>query len=55
MKIPKDWNTEKKKGMSQKEAEQYRDFHRCEDILKGAIKYNPNVHKSEIFKLNGVK
>ena len=53
-KVPKGWNTEKRKGMTQEEAEQYRDYHRCQDIIAGRLKYNPKIHKSAIFKNNGV-
>lgn len=64
--IPKGWCCEKKaewkkaktkeaKAKAQKEAEQYRDYHRCVQLLSGksSLKYNPKIHNSEIFWING--
>lgn len=55
VKVPEGWCTDKYeiKG-DQARAEQYRDFHRCGDIMMGYISRNPKKHTSEIFKLNGV-
>lgn len=49
LKIPKAQRTEKQQKELRRKAEEYRDWHRYQDIKKGKIKYSPKHHTSKIF------